>query len=398
MSIRHASLFSQILSLISRHEFAGHVNDLKTDRHSKGFSCWDQFVAMLFCQLAQAKSLREICQGLRCCLGKLHHLGLRKAPKRSTLSYANAHRSFEVFQRTFYDLLERCQQIAPRKKFRFRNKLLTLDATVIDLCASLFDWARFVRTKGAVKLHLLLDHDGYLPTFASITEGKVHEVNIARTLNFPTGSIIVIDLGYYDFELFNSWTEQGVWFVTKLKKNADYYVVEERPVPKIGHIISDELIRFAGVQSTKKYPHTIRRVEVWDPEKLESVVLLTNHLKFGPTTIARIYRDRWSIETFFKELKQNLRVKTFVGTSANALRIQIWTALIAMLLFKYLKFKSHLNWALSNLVALVRWNLFTYRDLWIWLNNPFDTPPQPPGPQQLALAGLNLDSMGGVTR
>jgi hypothetical protein len=395
MSIRHASLFSQILSLISRHEFAGHVNDLKADRHSKGFSCWDQFVAMLFCQLAQAKSLREICQGLRCCLGKLQHLGLREAPKRSTLSYANAHRSFKVYQQTFYDLLKRCQRIAPRKKFRFRNKLLTLDATVIDLCASLFDWARFVRTKGAVKLHLLLDHDGYLPTFASITEGKVHEVNIARTLSFPTGSIVVIDLGYYDFKLFSKWTEQGIWFVTKLKENADYYVVEERPVPKTGHIISDELIRFAGVQSAKKCPHVLRRVEVWDPEKLESVVLLTNHLKFGPTTIARIYRDRWSIETFFKELKQNLRVKTFVGTSANALRIQIWTALIAMLLLKYLKFKSRIKWALSNLVALVRWNLFTYRDLWVWLDNPFDTPPQPPGFHQLS---LNLDSIGGNIR
>jgi hypothetical protein len=309
MSIRHASLFSQILSLISRHEFAGHVNDLKADRHSKGFSCWDQFVAMLFCQLAQAKSLREICQGLRCCLGKLQHLGLREAPKRSTLSYANAHRSFKVYQQTFYDLLKRCQRIAPRKKFRFRNKLLTLDATVIDLCASLFDWARFVRTKGAVKLHLLLDHDGYLPTFASITEGKVHEVNIARSLSFPTGSIVVIDLGYYDFGLFDSWTDQGVWFVTKLKKNADYYVIEERLVPKIGHIISDELIRFAVVQSAKKHPHLLRRVEVWDPEKLESVVLLTNHLKFGPTTIARIYRDRWSIETFFKELKTESQSK-----------------------------------------------------------------------------------------
>lgn len=398
MSIRYASVFSQILSLISRHEFAGHVRDLKADRHSKGFCCWDQFVAMLFCQLAQAESLREICQGLQCCLGKLQHLGLREAPKRSTLSYANAHRSFEVYERTFYDLLERCRQIAPRKKFRFRNKLLTLDATVIDLCASIFDWARFVRTKGAVKLHLLLDHDGYLPTFASITEGRVHEVNIAHTLSFPTGSIIAIDLGYYDFKLFNTWTNQGVWFVTRLKKNADYHVVEERPVPKTGNIISDELIRFAGSQSAKKYPHELRRVEVWNPEKLETIVLLTNHLKFGPTTIAKIFRDRWAIEIFFKALKQNLKVKTFVGTSANALRIQIWTALITMLLLKYLKFKSRFKWALSNLVALVRWNLFTYRDLWVWLDNPDATPPQPPWPQQLDLDSLNLDSMGGVTR
>jgi hypothetical protein len=398
MSIGHASLFSQILSLISRHEFAGHVRSLKADRHSKGFSCWDQFVAMLFCQLAQAKSLREISQGLRSCLGKLRHLGLREAPKRSTLSYANAHRSFEVYQRTFYDLLASCQQIAPGKKFRFRNKLLTLDATLIDLCARVFDWARFWRTKGAVKLHLLLDHDGYLPTFAHITEARVYEVNIARTLSFPTGSILAIDKAYYDFKLFSKWTEEGVWFVTRLKKNAIYHVVEERPVPMTGHILADELIKFAEHRSVKKCPYVFRRVVVWDPEKNKEIVFLTNHLKFGATTIARIYRDRWQIELFFKALKQNLKVKTFVGTSANALRIQIWTALIAMLMLKYLKFKSRLNWALSNLVALVRWNLFTYRDLWIWLNNPFETPPQPPGPNQLALAGLELDSRGGIKR
>jgi len=343
MSIRTASLFSQILSLISRHEFARHVKDLKADRHSKGFSCWDQFVAMLFCQLAQAKSLREISQGLRCCLGKLQHLGMKEAPKRSTLSYANAHRSYKVYERTFYDLLVRCKEIAPRKKFRFKNKLLTLDATVIDLCATMFDWARFVRTKGAVKLHLLLDHDGYLPTFAHITEGRVHEVNIARTLSFPKGSIVVVDRGYYDFKLFNKWTEEGVWFVSRLKSNADYYVVEEQPLPKRGNILADELIQFAGRKAMKDCPHVLRRVVVWDPEKLEEIELITNHLGFGATTIAAIYKARWQIEIFFKMLKQNLKVKTFVGTSANALHIQIWTALIAMLMLKYLKFKSRIK-------------------------------------------------------
>jgi len=398
MSIRTASLFSQILSLISRHEFARHVKDLKTDRHSKGFSCWDQFVAMLFCQLAQAKSLREISQGLRCCVGKLQHLGIREAPKRSTLSYANAHRSYKVYERTFYDLLVRCREIAPRKKFRFKNKLLTLDATVIDLCVTIFDWARFVRTKGAVKLHLLLDHDGYLPTFAYITEGRVHEVNIARTLGFPKGSIIVVDKGYYDFKLFSKWTEEGVWFVSRLKRNADYYVVEERSVPKTGNILADELIRFAGQKAVKDCPHVLRRVVVWDPKKLEEIELITNHLSFGATTIAAIYKARWEIEAFFRALKQNLRVKTFVGTSANALRIQIWTALIAMLMLKYLKFKSRIKWTFSTLVALVRWNLFTYRDLWVWLDNPFETPPQPPGEEQLLLSSLNLDSRTRVAR
>ena len=375
MSIRHASLISQILSLVSRHNFALDVAELKAERHSKGFRCWDQFVAMLFCQLAQAKSLREINQGLRCCLGKLHHLGLKEAPRRSTLSYANAHRRYEVYERTFYRLLSRCREIAPGKKFKFRNKLLSLDATVIDLCASLFDWAKFRQTKGAIKLHLLLDHDGYLPCFARITEGRVHEVNIARTLELPAGSVVAIDKGYYDFNLFRKWTKKEIWFVTRLKKNAAFEVVEERAIPKIGNILQDQLIRFTGAASAKKCPCVLRRVEVWDPEHERVIVLLTNHLKFGSTTIARIYQDRWQIELFFKELKQNLRVKTFVGTSANALHIQIWTALIAILLLKYLRFKSKISWALSNLVALVRWNLFTYRDLWAWIDNPYETPP-----------------------
>lgn len=398
MSIRRASLFCQLLSLVSRNDFARDVAELKTERHSKGFRCWDQFVAMLFCQLAQAKSLREISQGLRCCLGKLQHLGLREAPKRSTLSYANAHRSYEVYERTFYKLLSRCRGIAPGKKFQFRNKLLTLDATVIDLCASLFDWAKFRQTKGAIKLHLLLDHDGYLPCFARITEGRVHEVNIARTLEFPAGSVIAIDKGYYDFSLFRKWTKNRIWFVTRLKKNAAFEVVEDRAIPKTGNILNDQLIRFTGAVSAKKCPYVLRRVEVWDPENERVIVLLTNHLKFGSTTIARIYRERWQIEIFFKELKQHLRVKTFVGTSANALHIQIWTALIAMLMLKYLRFKSRLNWALSNLVALVRWNLFTYRDLWAWIDNPYETPPQPPGSEQMVFAGLTLDSIKRIVR
>ncbi len=398
MNIRTASFFSQIISLISRQEFAGHVNELKANRHSKGFSCWDQFVAMMFCQLAQAKSLREISHGLRSCLGKLRHLGMSEAPKRSTLSYANAHRSYKVYERTFYDLLSRCRSIAPRKKFRFRNKLLSLDATVIDLCVSIFDWARFSRTKGAVKLHLLLDHDGYLPTFAHIIKGIVHEVNIAHTLSLPPGSIVALDKGYYDFILFSKWTEQGVWFVTRPKKNVKYRVIESRPIPKNRHVLSDELIRFTDPRSVQKCPHMLRRVTVWDPKKDRVIVFLTNNLKFGATTIAKIYKDRWQIELFFKALKQNLKVKTFVGTSANALRIQIWTALIAMLMLKYLQFKSRFDWALSNLVTLVRWNLFTYRDLWVWINNPFETPPHPPGSEQLVFAGWDLDSRRNIIR
>ena len=384
--VRTASMFSQLLNIFPRIEFEKAVRAHKAERYAKGFTCWEQFVAMLFCQLAQAHSLREICGGLSCCLGKLIHLGVRDAPKRSTLSYANKHRPWELYENVFYQLLEKCQLQTPGKtKFRFRNKLLSLDATVIDLCVTLFNWADFRQTKGAVKLHLLLDHDGYLPTFAQITEGNVHEVKIAQKLHFPTGSIVVVDRGLTDFSLFRRWTDEGVYFVTRQKFNAAYQIVERRNVPENRGVLSDEVIRFTGPKTKHDCPHLLRRIVYQDKETGKKLVFLTNHLDFGATTIASIYKDRWQIELFFKALKQNLKVKTFVGTSPNALKTQIWTALIAMLLLKYLQLRSRLNWALSNLVALLHWNLFTYRDLWRWLDNPFETPPLPPIPQQILL-------------
>ena len=389
--VRTASLFSQLLDLFPRNQFQRSVKAHRAERYTKGFTCWEQFVAMLFCQLAQAHSLREICDGLSCCLGKLIHVGVREAPKRSTLSYANKHRPWQLYERVFYQLLEKCRLdfsgalAASRQKFRFRNKLLSLDASVIDLCVSLFDWAKFRQTKGAVKLHLLLDHEGYLPVFAQITPGDVHEVNVAQELHFPAGSIVVVDRGFTDYSLFCRWSEEGVYFVTRQKANAVYEVVEKRKTPRKGGILSDEIIRFTGWQAKRDCPHRLRRITYHDSASDKTLTFLTNHLHFGPTTIARIYKDRWQIELFFKALKQNLKIKTFVGTSANALKIQIWTALIAMLLLKYLQLRSRLNWALSNLVALLRWNLFTYRDLWTWIDNPFNTPPQHPIPVQLKL-------------
>lgn len=390
--VRSSSLFSQVLGLISRHEFELDVRAVKADRHAKGFSSWSQFVAMIFCQLAQAQSLREITNGLRCCVGKLNHLGLQEAPKRSTLSYANAHRPWELYEKTFYRLLGRCREVAPGHKFRFKNKLLSMDASMIELCVTMFDWAHYQTTKGAVKLHLLLDHEGYLPTFALLTDGKTHEVRVAREVKLAPGSIIAIDRGYTDLRLFGRWTTEGVWFVTKMKQQLVYRVIADQAVPQKRNILSDQIIVLTSEKARQRCKQQLRRIEVWDEKKQEVVVLLTNHLKFGATTIAAIYKERWQIEMFFKALKQNLKVKTFVGTSANALRIQIWTALIAMLLLKYLQFKSRLGWALSNLVALLRWNLFTYRDLWAWIDNPYEAPPENAGPEQLMLPVRLLDS------
>jgi hypothetical protein len=376
----NTSLFSQLLQVVPRVEFQRLVKEHRAERDAKGFTCWDQFVAMLFCQLAQSKSLREISDGLAVSCGKLNHLGLRKAPPKSTLSYANAHRSWRLYQDVFFRFLERCREYSPgkKKKFRFKNKLLSLDATTIDLCLQLFPWAHFRQRKGAVKLHLLLDHDGYLPTFAVLTDGKTTDVTTARQFQLPAGSIVALDRGYCDFELFWQWHTSGVFFVTRLKSNAAYEVLKERPVPPRSNVLADQLLRFSGPLSRRKYPGVLRRVVVWDEENERVIELLTNHLAFGATTIGQIYRDRWEIELFFKVLKQHLKIKTFVGTSPNALQVQIWTALIAVLLLKYLQFCSRCQLALCRLVALLRLNLFSYRNLWDWLDDPFHTPPEEP--------------------
>lgn len=383
--VRVASLFAQVLGLIDRPAFARDVRAKGGDRGAKGFGCWDQLVAMLFAQLGGAHSLREVCGGLACAMGKLRHLGVTSAPARSTLSYANAHRPWELYEATFYRVLEQARTLAHtrQRRFRFKNPLMSLDATVIDLCIQVFDWAKFRRTKGAVKLHLLLDHQGCLPSWALITEGNVHEVNPAKTLKFAPGTIVAMDRGYLDYELFESWCEQGVWFVTRTKSNMDYRVVEDRSVPQGRNILSDQVIELAGKQVACR--HRLRRVVVWDAANSRSIVLLSNHLDFGATTLAAIYKDRWQIELFFKALKQNLRIKTFLGTNANAVRIQIWTALIAMLMLKLLQMRSTFGWSLSNLVAMVRMNLLVYRDLWLWLNEPFTKPPDPPPIGQMQL-------------
>jgi hypothetical protein len=380
--VRYASLFSQLIALFNRNQFYKLVLKHHSERYIKGYNSWDHLIAMLFCQLAQAKNLREICGGLACCLGKLRHLGMRNASKKSTLSYA--HRPRQMFRDLFYETLTVCKGAAPGKhKSRFTNKLLTLDSTTISLCLSLFPWATFRRTKKAVKLHLLLDHDGYLPTYAYLSEGKRHDVTVARNVSLAPGSMVVIDRGYHDYILFAHWTSNGVFFVTRLKENADYTVIEERTLPRNRNILADQLIRFTGFYAQKHCPYLLRMVVVWDKE--QELVFLTNHHEFGATTISAIYKDRWQIELFFKALKQNLKVTTFVGTTENALYIQIWTALIAMLLIKYLQFKSKFGWSLSNLVAFLRWNLFTYRDLWEWIDHPFDVLPLMPTSVQIPL-------------
>ena len=381
------SMFSQILKLVPRIEFERMVRQTRAEHAAKGFSSWSQFVAMLFCQLGRAHSLREIEGGLKSCEGKLAHLGI-EAPARSSLSYANAHRPWELFQQVFYGLYETvAASVRAPRKFRFKHKLVSLDSTVIDLCLSMYDWAKFRRTKGAIKLHLVLDHDGYLPCFGIITEGSVHDVKVAQQIHFAPGTIVVDDRGYNDYRLFAKWTEAGVFFVTRMKDNAQFEVIEEREPPQNRRILSDQTIELSGAGAQEKCPHRLRRIEAVREDTGETLVFLTNHHGLGASTIAAIYKDRWAVELFFKALKQNLKIKTFVGTTANAVKTQIWTALISMLLLRYLQLSSRFGWSLSTLVALLRMNLFTHRDLMTWLDAPFATPPDPQQlPAQTTLA------------
>lgn len=374
-----SSAFSQLLQLFSRGEFARAVREHSAERHAKGFTCWGQFVAMLFCQLAHLKSLREVCMGLASCEAPLKHLGISKTPGKSTLAYANEHRPWELHQTIFGQLLAKCQaEVAVRggrKKFRFKNKLMSLDGSIIDLSVSMFDWAKYKRTKGAIKLHLLLDHDGYLPSFAVVTEGKHSEVAIARSLPLEAGTSLVIDRGYNDYAWFEEMIAEGVFFVTRMKTNTVYAVEEECAVPAQGNVLRDQIISLPALRKAGEEPVLFRRIEYWNKDKHEILVFFTNLLHLAASTIAAIYKDRWQVEIFFKALKQTLKVKTFLGASANAVKTQIWTALIAMLIVKYVQMKSTFGWSLSNLAAMLRHQFFIFRDLWAWLNAPWEGPP-----------------------
>lgn len=368
------SVFQQILNFFSRSEFEQLARKHSAERHARGFRSWTQFVAMMFCHLGRAQSLREICDGLSSATGKLSHLGI-SAPSRATLAYANEHRPWELYESVFFALLERCEKIAPKKKIRIKSKLYSLDATTIDLCLKVFDWAKFRRAKGAVKVHLLLDHDGYLPCFAVITDGKTHDIRPARTLNLPDGAVLVVDRAYLDYHWLRSLGNRGVSYVTRLKSSTKYEVVRKRPLPaNSGAIISDEEILLVQAPQYKFEPLPARRVVMIDPESGKRLEFLTNNFTWAASTIAAIYKERWKVEQFFRALKQNLRVKTFVGTSANAVKIQIWTALIAILILKYLQFLAERGWSLSNLVAMLRFHLFSYRELIALLENPFAPP------------------------
>lgn len=375
------TLFSQIIAKLEKSKFKKLVQIHQTNKHQKGFDSWSHLVSMLFCQFANSQSLRDISNGLRSATGNLNHLGMLVAPSKSTLSYQNKNRSWELFRDYYYILLESLGQQAQFKRtnFKIKSKIFLLDATTISLCLSLFDWAKYKTHKGAIKMHTLLDYDGHLPAYVNITDGKTADNKGAYDIPLLKGSVIVADRFYNDFSLLNIWDSNDVYFVVRHKDNIQFRTIKELELPqdRHQHVLKDEIIELTGTKTKEKYPRKLRRVALWDEKNQQTIEVITNQMSWTANTITELYKARWEVEIFFRDIKQQLHIKSFIGTSHNAVMIQIWTALITILILKALKTQAKHAWYLSNLVAFIRLNLFVKVDLHLWLDNPF-AKEQPP--------------------
>lgn len=376
--MNNITLFSQILKELDRNLFQKSVKEYDTDKHNKGITSWTHLVTMIFCHLSKAQSIREITNGLLSASGDLNHLGIQgKSPSRSSLSYINEHRDWRMFRDYYIRIKEDLQNngCLKRKKFKKINrKIYMLDSTVISLCLKVFDWAKYRQEKGAIKLHTLLDYDGCMPSYLFMTEGRQADVKHAQYMLLPRKSVVVADRGYLDFNLLFDWNNNDIYFVTRLKKSIRHEMVKELPLSDKDNdkILKDELILLTEDETRDLYPKAIRRVALYDEKNDKVIELITNNLTWTASTIAELYKQRWMVEIFFKELKQHLKIKSFIGTNENAMWIQIWTALITLLLLRYLKELAAYNWSLSNLIAFLRMNLFVKIVLLEWLNNPFN--------------------------
>ena len=325
-------------------------------------------------------SLREISNGLHSANGNPNHLGIARAPSKSNLAYQNEHRSCAFFRECYYAFLGYFgQQISfSGRKFRFKNPVYVLDSTIITLCAEVYDWAHYTHAKGAVKLHTLLNFCTMLPEYVHITDEKAGDNTAARNVKVKPGSIVVCDRGYFGTLLLKFWDSIKVFFVVREKDNLLYERIEERDLPDKAHpeVFIDEIVRLTGNDTAEQYAKSIRRIAVYNAKHGFTMVLLTNNMTLAAGTIADLYKARWDIEIFFRNLKQNFHIKSVVGTSSNAVEIQIWTALITILLFAVLKQQATYKWHFSNLVSSLRLNTFTKIDLCLWINEPFTPPPE----------------------
>ena len=350
------TIFHQMLKLIPRHHFGKLETEHGTGRKARSFTRWSQLVHLLSMQLTARVSLRDGVSSLKARIKSLYHLGVKPVP-RSTFADANNQRPASFYEALFSLMYRRCQPLTPKHKFKFKNKLFSLDTTVVSLCLSLYLWASFRRTKAGIKLHTLLDRDGYLPAFVAVSPAREPDIKKARSLSLPKGSIVVEDLGYTDYAWYAQLTAQKIFFVTRQKRNARYEVLEHHKVNKSQGLLSDQTIRLTGAKfQACRIP--LRRIAYQDAATGKRYVFLTNHFKLAAKTIADIYKERWQIEIFFRFIKQNLKIKAFIGNSENAVLTQIYAALIVYLLLCYLKFLCNLSITLQNCIRILQLNLF----------------------------------------
>ena len=374
-------VLAQVLQLIPRSQIEALDKVHGTGRPSRVLSRWSQFGALVFAQLAGRHSLRDVVCSLAAQANALAPLGLRP-PQRSTLAEANARRPAALDQELFTTLYTRCRTVAPKHRFRFKSPLFSLDSTTISLCLSLFPWARFRTTKGAIKVHTLLDHAGHIPAFVVVTEGKCSDLAVARRLPLPVGSIVAMDRGYIDYQFLFHLHQEGLYFVTRQKSNAQVDVTARFAVDRSIGVTADHDVVLSGPKG-QAYPARLRQVRYRDAATGKRYVFWTNAFHLEAPTIAAIYKQRWQVELFFKAIKQNLRIKTFLGTSENAVMTQVWVALITSLILAFLRFKAGLGISFQQMVRLLQINLFEPRNL-IELCSP---PPPNVGETQLLWAG-----------
>ena len=348
------TVLNELLQIVPRYKFESLVHTYQNDRYVKYYTTWQQFITLLYAQMKGKDSLRDIITSLNTHKAAWYHMGLKDI-HRSTISDANRNRSYEVYEKLFYAILSKTKDITPRHKFRFKNPLYSIDATVIDLCLSMFGWAQFRTTKGALKLHYQYDHSGSIPSFLVVTDAKHHEAKVVKQEAFPLlpDSIVSIDRGYLDFKWLNSLNNKGVFFVTRMKSNMQYSVIGQQEVDKTKGLLFDQVIELTGYATGKKYPQQLRLIGYKDRERNKELVFLTNNFKLSAFTIAQIYKSRWQIELFFKWIKQNLKIKTFLGTNKNAVLSQIWVAMYYYLLLAYIKYQTKYAKSLTELTRII---------------------------------------------
>jgi transposase len=377
------SVLSQVLNYVPRLDFEKAANEVDGKRRSDALSRWSQFVALAIGQLSGRRSLRDIEATLSTQRQHRYHVG-HQSISRSALGRANEQLDYRFYERVFQCLYQRCTRHQTRHGFRFKNKLFSLDASLIDVSMKVFPWVKFGRRKSAFKLHLGLDHDGLIPAFACVTQGKVSDSEYARQLKLPRGSVLVFDRGYNSYRWHNTLSEQGIFFVSRLRGNAKYRVIERHAVPARSGVTSDQTIEYSAVRKDGSALKPIRRIGYRDPETGKHYVFISNQFHWSAKTIAAIYKQRWQVELFFKWIKQNLKIKAFLGNTENAVMTQIMAALCVYLLLAYLKFQSKLHQSLQQIIRLLQLNLFARRSM-LDLLQPPDSAHSPPPQLRLAL-------------